>query len=150
MVAIDRLDRDEGQISDRGKSLKMRYGMNGDPLREGKLDLPELLEEPTLEEWNWARDFIAKRSWREAITYRETAPHEYVVRDWETDQQGDRDFAQFITLIRRFGFADFYYKVWHIYWSIDEFKYWTMGWPVEETTVIKRARVDAPEPWKES
>jgi hypothetical protein len=27
--------------------------------------------------------------------------------------------------------------------------YWTMGWPVEETAVINRARVDAPEPWKD-
>ncbi len=25
----------------------MRYGVNGDPLKDGKLDLPELLEEPT-------------------------------------------------------------------------------------------------------
>jgi hypothetical protein len=123
---------------------------NGDPLREGKLDVPELLEEPTLDEWVWARDFIARRKWREAVTYRETAPHEYVVRKWETDEQGNRDFDRFITLIRRFGYADFYYKLRHIYWAIDEFKYWTMGWPVEETTVINRARVDAPEPWKEA
>ena len=36
----------------------------------------------------------------------------------------------------------------HLYWVIDEFRYWTMGWPVEETIVINRARVDAPEPWK--
>ena len=42
-----------------------------------------------------------------------------------------------------------YYRVRHIYWAIDEHKYWTMGWPVEKTTVINRARVDAPEPWKE-
>jgi hypothetical protein len=34
--------------------------------------------------------------WREAVTYRETAPHEYVVRKWEVDEQG----------IRRFGYAD--------------------------------------------
>ena len=26
----------------------MRYGVNGDPLRENKLDLPELLEKPTV------------------------------------------------------------------------------------------------------
>ncbi len=44
----------------------MRYGVNGDPLREGKLDLPELLEEPTPEERAWARDFVAQRNWREA------------------------------------------------------------------------------------
>ncbi len=128
----------------------MRIGVNGDPLREGKLDLPELLEEPTLEEWAWARDFVAQRSWREAVTYRDTAPHEYVVRTWERDRQGNRDFEHLTTLIRRFGFADFYYKVRLIYWVIDQYKYWTMGWPVEETTVINRARVDAPEPWKKS
>jgi hypothetical protein len=126
----------------------VRYGVNGDPLSDGKLDLPELLEEPTLEESKWAREFIAKRRWREAVTYRQKAPHEYVVREWENDEQGGADFDRFITMIRRFGYADFYYAVRHIYWAIDEFKYWTMGWPIEETKVINRARVDAPEPWK--
>ena len=127
----------------------MRYGKNGDPLRDGKLDLPELLETPSADEWAWAREFIKARTWREAVTYRETAPHEYIVRKWERDEQGTHDFSRFIEYIRRFGSADFYYKVRHIYWVVDEFKYWTMGWPVEETTVINRARVDAPEPWKE-
>jgi hypothetical protein len=123
-------------------------GVNGDPLSEGKLDLPELREEPTPADWEWARGFIAPRSWREAKTYRETAPHEYVVRKWETNAQGNQDFDHFIKLIRRFGYADFYYKVRHLYWAIDEFKYWTMGWPVDETIIINRACVDAPEPWK--
>jgi hypothetical protein len=127
----------------------MRYGVNGDPLREGKLDLPELLEKPSDDDWAWAREFVAQRSWREAATYRETAPHEYVVRKWEASDQGNEDFSRFITLIRRFGCADFYYRVRHIYWTVDGFKYWTMGWPVEETTVINRASLDAPEPWKE-
>ena len=82
--------------------------MNGDPLREGKLDLPELLEEVTSEEWAWARNFVAQRRWREAVTYRETAPHEYVVRAWETDTCGHHEFDRLIALVRRFGFADFY------------------------------------------
>lgn len=123
----------------------MRYGVNGDPLKEGKLDLPEILEQPSAEDWAQARHFIAQRSWREAVTYRETAPHEYVVRKWETDEQGNKEFDCFIKLIRRFGYADFFYKVRHLYWEIDEHKYWTMGWPVEETTVINRALVDAPD-----
>ncbi len=126
----------------------MRHGVNGDPLAAGKLDLPELLEDPAPEEIVWAQDFVARRRWQEAVTYRETAPHEYVVRKWESAEQGQQDFDRFITLIRRFGYADFYYSVRHIYWAIDEHKYWTMGWPVEKTTVINRARVDAPEPWK--
>ena len=126
------------------------YGVNGDPLHEGKLDLPELREAPTAEEWAWARGFVARRTWREAVTYRRTAPHEYTVREWEAGGHANQDFNQFTTYIRRFGYADLFYKVRHIYWAVDEFKYWTMGWPVEETTVINRARVDAPEPWKGS
>ena len=128
----------------------MRYGKNGDPLEEGKLDLPELLEKPTPEESAWSEAFITRRTWREAATYRETAPHEYIVRTWEENEEGNREFDRFIAHIRRFGFADFYYKIRHIYWEVNEFKYWTMGWPVEETKVINRARIDAPEPWKES
>ncbi len=125
-----------------------RFGMNGDPLAEGKLDLPELLEVPTPDEWAWAKGFIARRKWREAVTYRRKAPHEYTVREWEVGEQANQDFDQFAIFVRRFGYADFYFRVRHIYWSIDEFKYWTMGWPIDETTVINRARVDAPEPWK--
>jgi hypothetical protein len=128
----------------------MRYGVNGDALPPGKLDLPELLELPTPEDLAWARSFIAARKWREAVTYRHTAPHEYVVRKWERDEQGQEAFDRFVTCIRRFGRADFFYRVRHIYWAIDDYKYWTMGWPVEQTVVINRARVDAPEPWKRS
>jgi hypothetical protein len=124
------------------------YGVHGDPLPQGKLDLPELLESPTDAEWTWARAFIAGRRWREAVTYRNTAPHEYTIREWEPDEESVADFEQFAGFVRRFGRADFFYKVRHLYWSVDEFKYWTMGWPIAETVVINRARLNAPEPWK--
>jgi hypothetical protein len=123
-------------------------GVNGDLLQEGKLDLPELREEPTTEELAWAHEFIKGRRWREAVTYRVTAPHEYTVRDWQRSARASTDFDRFVALVRRCGYADFYYQVRHIYWPVDELKYWTMGWPVQETTVINRARLDAPEPWK--
>jgi hypothetical protein len=48
-----------------------RYGVHGDPLHEGKLDLPELRETPTRDELEWTKDFIARRNWREAVTYRD-------------------------------------------------------------------------------
>lgn len=127
----------------------VKYGVNGDPLPEGKLDLPELLEAPAPDEWARAKDFIARRRWREAVTYRKTAPHEYTVREWEVGAPANQDFDRFTILVRRFGYADFFYRTRHIYWAIGGFKYWTMGWPVEQTVVINRARVDAPEPWKE-
>lgn len=124
------------------------HGVNGDRLPDGKLDLPELLEASTRREEDWARRLIATRKWREAMTYRETAPHEYTIREWEKSERANRDFDQFTTFIRRFGYADFFYKTRHLYWVVDEFKYWTMGWPVEETIVINRAPTNAPEPWK--
>jgi hypothetical protein len=128
--------------------MSTRYGIHGDPLPPGKLDLPELREMPTEEDLLSARAFIAVRSWREAVTYRETAPHEYVVRKWEVGAEGQAAFDRFVIHIRRFGFADFYYRVRHIYWAVDDYKYWTMGWPVAETVVINRAPVNGPEPWK--
>jgi hypothetical protein len=126
-----------------------RYGVHGDYLKDGKLDLPELLEVPSAGDWEWARDFIRRRRWQDAVTYRETAPHEYTVRTWMPDEPDSTDFNRFVTLIRRFGYADFYYQVRHLYWAVDGFKYWTMGWPVPETVVVNRARVDAAEPWRE-
>ena len=65
-----------------------------------------------------------------------------------TGRRSNADFDRFVTLIRRCGYAEFYYRIRRIYWAVDEQKYWTMGWPVAETTVINRARLDAPEPWK--
>jgi len=128
--------------------VSQRYGVHGDPLPPGKLDLPELLETPSEDDLALARSFIAARSWREAVTYRHTAPHEYIVRKWQSDEEGQAAFDRFITCIRRFGYADFYYRTRHIYWAIDGYRYWTMGWPVEETVVINRACLASPQPWK--
>ena len=125
-----------------------RYGVHGDYLKDGKLDLPELLEVPSADDWSWARDFIRRRRWKEAVTYREIAPHEYTVRSWMPDDPDNRDFDRFVVSIRRFGYADFYYQVRHLYWAVDGSKYWTMGWPIPETVVVNRALIDGAEPWK--
>ena len=123
-------------------------GLNGDPLHEGKLDLPELLEQPTTADMSHALQFIESRRWQEAVTYRQTAPHEYTVRTWASRPLSNAEFDGFVVSIRRFGYADFYYKIRHIYWVVGEFKYWTMGWPIEETTIVNRALASGPEPWK--
>lgn len=126
------------------------FGIHGDPLPEGKLDLPELVERPSADEVTWAQEFIAQRRWQEAKTYRATAPHEYTVRNWERGQGANEDFERFTVYVRRFGHADFFYRARHLYWVVDELKYWTMGWSVNETVVINRARTDTPESWKRS
>ena len=137
-------------VSEMPSIPKAGYGVNGDPLHEGKLDLPELLEVPTPDEGTRSTDFLASPPRGEAVTYRETAPHEYTLRKSEVGERANQDFDQFAIYIRRFGYADFYYRIKHIYWAVDAFKYWTMGWPIDQTILINRARVDAPEPWKET
>jgi hypothetical protein len=105
-----------------GSNRIVGRGVHGDPLQDGKLDLPELLERPTDEESAWARDFIRRRRWQEAVTYKKTAPHEYTIRAWQPEQEAVAEFERFVLLIRRCGYADFYYQIRHIYWAVDEFK----------------------------
>lgn len=69
-----------------------RYGVHGDYLKDGKLDLPELLEVPSADDWEWVRDFIQRRRWQQAVTYRETAPHEYTVRETSSPKVTSRRF----------------------------------------------------------
>jgi hypothetical protein len=89
---------------------------------------------------NCGRAHRRRRRRREAASYRETAPHECTVR-WRAPDEGDNaDFDRFVTLIRRFGRVGFYHRVRHLYWTIDEFNYWTMGRSVPETVVINRAQ----------
>jgi len=90
-----------------------------------------------------ARVYIASVRWQFAKTMPQW-PHEYTVRAWLPDLE--HRFFAFGELIRQKGEI----KPWpreaaspryhHTYFEIDGWEYWTMGAPVEETTVINRAR----------
>ena len=80
-------------------------------------------------------EFIKNNSWRFAKTMPEH-PHWYVVKDTCSDPKAFEEFAVFI---RRFGFDRYFYEKLLRYFMIDEYKYWTMGNPIAETTVINRA-----------
>ena len=74
--------------------------------------------------------------WIFAKTYTNFAPHEYILR---------KDFPSFVfsnmvRVIRKHGFKARYgrFKP-QIYFICGDHYYWTMGAPVEETTVINRA-----------
>jgi len=94
-----------------------------------------------------ARTYIARVSWRFAKTMPQW-PHEYTVRAWRPELEGE--FVAFVALIRRDGTV----KPWpkdtphpryhHTYLHIDGWQYWTMGAPINETTVINRAVVGSP------
>ncbi len=89
-----------------------------------------------------ARVYIAKVRWQFARTMPQW-PHEYMVLQWRQDLEPE--FRAFVALIRRSGVV----KPWpressspryhHTYLELDGWEYWTMGEPVEETTLINRA-----------
>jgi len=80
------------------------------------------------------KDFIKDSKWTFAKTYAATWPHHYIVRD-----RVDKDlFVQMVEHIRSFGYEGQFYKMKLIYFEEDGYVYWTMGAPIEETTIINR------------
>lgn len=78
--------------------------------------------------------FINESIWIFAKTYAKTWPHEYVVRD-KVDETA---FLDFVRHIRAYGYVGKFYKKNITYFDDSGFVYWTMGAPVEETTIINR------------
>ena len=67
------------------------------------------------------------------------APHEYIVKD--KCPLTDEEFEYFVTMQRDHGVKERWGKYNNSYLYIDDYKYWTRGAPLEETTVINRAKV---------
>ena len=88
--------------------------------------------------------FIANSGWRFASTMPE-APHEYTVRDLadpsRTTAMGSAEFEWFARLTLEMGTPGEWDGVTYHYFELDGWKYWTMGSPPEETTIINRARL---------
>ena len=80
-------------------------------------------------------DFIKSCNW----TYAKTMPkwpHEYIVRD-----KVDEDlFIQLVQFIRANGYEGFFYRKAIIYYDHNGLVYWTMGAPLEDTTIINRCK----------
>lgn len=80
------------------------------------------------------KDFINGVKWIFAKTYAETWPHHYIVRD-----RVDEDlFIKLAKHIRQFGYEGPFYNKKYTYFEEDGYVYWTMGAPIEETTIINR------------
>lgn len=99
-----------------------------------------------------AEEFVANSGWRNAKTMPE-CPHEYTVRDLspggaKTTAMGDAEFEWFVRLIRDEGVLAEWGGQTRPYLRVGGWKYWTMGAPVDETTIINREPV-TPETWAE-
>lgn len=91
-------------------------------------------------ELNYAilRSMIARCQWTFAKTM-PFAPHEYIVKD--RCPLTKEEFGYFVEMERHYGVKERWGRYNNPYLYIDDYKYWTMGAPLEETTVINRAKV---------
>lgn len=86
------------------------------------------------------RLMIARCEWTFAKTM-PFAPHEYIVK--ERCPLTTEEFEYFVNMQREHGVKERWGKYNNPYLYVDDYKYWTMGAPLEETTVINRAKASA-------
>jgi hypothetical protein len=65
-------------------------------------------------------------------------PHEYIVRD----RSDENLFVLLVRHIRANGYYGKFYRKSITYYDDNGLVYWTMGAPLEETTIINRCRKD--------
>lgn len=90
------------------------------------------------EERDKLREMVARCEWTFAKTM-PWCPHEYIVRG--KCPLSEEEFIYFIDMQRNYGKVERWGKYITPYLYIDDYKYWTMGAPVEETIVMNRAKV---------
>lgn len=81
------------------------------------------------------RVFVKEKSWRFAKTMREW-PHEYIVRE-QVDQEL---FERLARHVREHGREGRFYDKTLTYFEEAGLVYWTMGAPLQETTIVNRCR----------
>ena len=83
----------------------------------------------------WFRTFVRGRRWQEG---KADPSHEYTVRKWLLE--GVEEFEHAVEVIRRLGEPSTFESRIYVYLHVDAMKYWTMGEPISETTVLNRAK----------
>jgi len=83
------------------------------------------------------RRFVDEEKWTFAKTMPQW-PHEYLVRD----RVDEKLFKWLVIHIRTNGYEGRFYKMKITYYEEDGLLYWTMGAPLDETTIINRCKVE--------
>lgn len=81
------------------------------------------------------QDFVNREKW----TYAKTMPkwpHEYIVRK----QVDEKLFVKLVRHIRNKGYQGHFYKKEITYYEENNLVYWTMGAPLDETTIVNRCK----------
>ena len=98
------------------------------------MTLPQRMSSSMSELSRELRAFTANSEWTFAKTYAKTWPHEYIVRE-----RVDEDlFIRLVQHIREHGYEGRFYHRKITYYDEDGLTYWTMGAPINETTIVNR------------
>lgn len=81
------------------------------------------------------KEYIKSVNWKFAFTMPKF-PHQYTVKEW--NPQLEKIFEMFVKYIRKYGYQEWFFKIRITYCDIDEYAYWTMGYPIGETVIINR------------
>ena len=79
--------------------------------------------------------FVNEQKWVFAKTMPEW-PHEYIVRERVDEEL----FERLVRHIRRHGYEGKFYQKTLTYYDDGGMMYWTMGAPLEQTTIINRCK----------
>jgi hypothetical protein len=79
-------------------------------------------------------DLLEAHRWRYASSMPDT-PHEYTLLDWWDDAEA---FYRCVASIRRHGERTTFRGWPYIEITLGDHRYWTMGYPVRETTLVNR------------
>ncbi len=80
------------------------------------------------------RDYIGRVRWQES----KDKSHSYTLEKWSPE---DRDeFYALVQHIRDCGYVEWFRGVGYVMFDVGEYRYWTMGWPIEETILINRKK----------
>lgn len=145
-----RNDLTEEQLSSLRKD--MEKVKNGDYILDGFLFFEKDLQQLRIqrqyssfivkpEEWDKLRSMIARCEWTFAKSM-PWCPHEYIVRG--KCPLTEDEFVYFINMQHNYGKVERWGKYITPYLYVDDYKYWTMGAPIEETIIINRAKVELP------
>jgi len=106
-------------------------------------DAKKMLQEMSFSHCDYDKDkirlLIDKCVWTFAKTMPQ-CPHEYVVRG--KCALSDDEFEYIVNAQRAIGIKEIWGKYNFPYLHIDDYKYWTMGSPIEETTVLNLAKTE--------
>jgi hypothetical protein len=81
------------------------------------------------------RHFVNEAKWTYAKTMHQW-PHEYIVRERVDEEL----FERLVSHVRSNGFEGQFYHRRFTYYEEDGLLYWTMGAPLNETTIINRCK----------